>query len=69
MEGDLFKAISADNPVKIKAAYKKLAEVKIGLYTAESKQMKKVRYESRAQSLVNRTIHHPRATEVMRETE
>jgi len=39
LEGDLFKAVSAGNPVKIKAVYKKLAEAKIVLCTAESKKM------------------------------
>jgi hypothetical protein len=39
LEGDLFKAVSAGNPVKIKAVYKKLAEAKIVLHTAESKKM------------------------------
>lgn len=37
--GDLAKAVSAGNPVKIKAVYKKLAEAKIILCTAESKKM------------------------------
>ena len=39
LEGDLFKAVSAGNPAKIKAVYKKLAEAKIVLCTAESKKM------------------------------
>ena len=39
LEGDLFKAVSAGNPVKIKAVYKKLADAKIVLHTAESKKM------------------------------
>ena len=39
MEGDLFKAVSAGNPAKIKAVYKKLAEAKIVLCMAESKKM------------------------------
>ena len=41
LEGDLLKAVSAGNPAKIKAVYKKLAEAKIALHTAESKQMLK----------------------------
>jgi hypothetical protein len=41
LEGDLFKAVSAGNPVKIRAVYKKLAAAKIVLHTAEAKQMKK----------------------------
>jgi hypothetical protein len=43
LEGDLFKAVSAGNPGKIKAVYKKLAAAKIVLHTAEAQQMKKVR--------------------------
>jgi hypothetical protein len=39
LEGDLFKAVSAGNPVKIKAAYKRLAGAKVVLHTAQSKQM------------------------------
>ncbi|MGA2110072.1 MAG: DUF5661 family protein [Syntrophorhabdales bacterium] len=39
LEGDLFKAVSAGNPAKIKAVYKKLAEAKIVLCAAESKKM------------------------------
>ncbi|MBN1613994.1 MAG: hypothetical protein JW950_05965 [Deltaproteobacteria bacterium] len=39
LEGDLLKAVSAGNPAKIKAVYKKLAEAKIVLHTAESKQI------------------------------
>jgi hypothetical protein len=39
LEGDLFKAVSAGNPAKIKAVYKKLAEAEIVLGTAESKKM------------------------------
>jgi hypothetical protein len=39
LEGDLFKAVLAGNPIKIKAVYKKLAEAKIVLHTAESKKM------------------------------
>jgi hypothetical protein len=42
LEGDLFKAVSAGNPVKIKAVYKKLAKAKIVLHAAEAKQMEKV---------------------------
>jgi hypothetical protein len=38
LEGDLLKAVSAGNPAKIKAVYNKLAEAKIVLYTAASKQ-------------------------------
>ena len=39
LEGDLLKAVSAGNPAKIQTVYKKLAEAKIVLHTAESKQM------------------------------
>jgi len=39
LEGDLFEAVSAGNPVKTKDVYKKLAEAKIVLFTAESKKM------------------------------
>ena len=40
LEGDLLKAVSAGIPAKIKTVYKKLADAKIALHTAESKQMK-----------------------------
>ena len=39
LEGDLYKAVSAGSPVKIKAVYKKLAEAKAVLHTAQSKQL------------------------------
>ena len=39
LEGDLFREVSAGNPGKIKAVYKKLADAKIVLHTAESKKM------------------------------
>ena len=39
LEGDLFKVVSAGNPAKIKAVYKKLAEARIVLCTAQSKKM------------------------------
>ena len=38
LEGDLSKAVSAGNPSKIKAVYKMLAEAKVVLHTAQSKQ-------------------------------
>jgi hypothetical protein len=38
LEGDLLKAVSAGNTAKIKTVYNKLAEAKIILYTAASKQ-------------------------------
>jgi hypothetical protein len=40
---------------------------KIALHMTESDQMGKVPQKSRGQRLVNRKVHHPRATEVMRE--
>jgi hypothetical protein len=39
LEGDLFEAVSGGNPGKIKAVYKKLAEAKTVLHTAQSKQV------------------------------
>ena len=39
LEGDLYKAVSAGSPVKIKAVYKKLTDAKIVLHKAESKQI------------------------------
>jgi hypothetical protein len=38
LEGDLSKAVSAGNPSKTKAVYKMLAEAKVVLHTAQSKQ-------------------------------
>ena len=43
LEGDLLKAVSAGNPVKIKGVYKKLADAKVVLHGAESEQMGKGR--------------------------
>jgi hypothetical protein len=39
LEGDIFKAVSAGNSVMIKAGDKKLAEAKMVLCAATSKQM------------------------------
>ena len=39
LEGDLLKAVAAGNLAKIKTVYKKLAEAKIVLHTAEAKKM------------------------------
>jgi hypothetical protein len=39
LEGDLLKAVTAGNLTKITVVYKKLAEAKIVLHTAESKQI------------------------------
>ena len=39
LEGDLFKAVSGSNPAKIKSVYKKLADARIVLCTAQSKKM------------------------------
>ena len=39
LEGDLFKAVKAKNSAKAKALYKKLADAKLALSKAESKQL------------------------------
>ncbi|MHC4190908.1 MAG: DUF5661 family protein [Planctomycetota bacterium] len=39
LEGDLFKAVNANNSAKVKALYKKLANAKLALSKAEARQL------------------------------